>query len=168
MTTKPKIELRSVQVHLGLSDETPAYTARLFVDGAHFANVRNNGHGGCDLVDAPKSKEKDFRGHLEHLEGWIGDTYPETDMSEHSMDPMRESLEGLCHGLVWLHVDKRNLRSTLTRNLMALDDGKIFAWTKKGRDLEVMKGAIRVKRPEATFLDDLSFDEAFEIVTANS
>ena len=165
---KPKVELRGIQVHLGLSDETPAYTARLLVDGVHFADVRNDGHGGCDLVDAPKGEEKDFRDRLEALEAMIAETYPETDMSQYKMDPMKESLEGVCHGLVWLHVDQRNFRSQLSRNLMALDDGKIWAWTKRGHDLDVMRGGIKAKRPDATFLNDLPFDEAFQIVQDNS
>ena len=167
MTYKPKIKLKSVQVHLGLSEETPAYTAKLFVEGAHFADVRNYGHGGCDYVDALKGKEKNFRGRLKYLEGWIRDTYPETDMSEYDLPPMKESLESVCHGLVWLHVDRRNLRSTLSRNLMVLDDGKVYAYTKRG-DLGVMRGALEAKRPDATILNDLPFDEAFEIVATHS
>ena len=108
--------------------------------------MRNDGHGGCDLVDAPKGEEKDFRDRLEALEAMIAETYPETDMSQYKMDPMKESLEGVCHGLVWLHVDQRNFRSQLSRNLMALDDGKIWAWTKRGHDLDVMRGGIKAKR----------------------
>ena len=164
---KPKIELKSIDVHLGLSDETPAYTARLFVDGKHFADVENDGHGGCDLVDAPKGEEEDFRGRLEHLEGWIADTYPETDMSEYDLPPMKESLESVCHGLVWLHVDRRNVRSVLSRNLMALDDGKVYAYTKRG-DLGVIRKTIEAKRPESTILNDLPFLEAFRIIQDSS
>lgn len=41
---QPKIELKGIKVHMGLSEETPAYTAKLYVDGKHFADLSNQGH----------------------------------------------------------------------------------------------------------------------------
>lgn len=71
MTNKPLIELRSIDLHVGLSEETPAYTAKIHVDGEHFADVSNRGHGGCDMQYAPRGKESGFHDRLEKLKARI-------------------------------------------------------------------------------------------------
>ncbi|MBA8904117.1 hypothetical protein [Phyllobacterium sp. P30BS-XVII] len=43
-----KLELKSIQYNAALSDETNAYSAKLYKDGKHVADVANRGHGGCD------------------------------------------------------------------------------------------------------------------------
>jgi len=41
-----KPELRKVKVYRGMSEETTAFTAQLWVDGEHIAYVKNDGRGG--------------------------------------------------------------------------------------------------------------------------
>lgn len=43
-----KLELKSIQYNAALSEETYAYSAKLYADGKHVADVANRGHGGCD------------------------------------------------------------------------------------------------------------------------
>lgn len=43
-----KLELKNIQHNAALSEETNAYSARLYKDGKHVADVANRGHGGCD------------------------------------------------------------------------------------------------------------------------
>lgn len=166
-TMKPKIELKSVQVHLGLSEETPAYTAKLFVDGTHFADVSNDGHGGGDYVYPPKSEGNgaihfnDDR--LADLEKRIGDTYPEHECNGMTF---KESLECVCHGLVWLHVDQKRFRGDLSRKVLMLDGGKMYHWKKNGRTTEAVVMLVQKKHPDATILNALPFQEAWDAVVA--
>jgi hypothetical protein len=46
-----KIELKNVKVYSGLSQETEAFTASLYVDGKRVGETRNAGHGGNNSVD---------------------------------------------------------------------------------------------------------------------
>lgn len=46
-----QISLKSVRISESLSEETTAFTARLYVDGKATADVRNSGHGGCNDYD---------------------------------------------------------------------------------------------------------------------
>ncbi|MFJ7357229.1 hypothetical protein ACIQWS_23945 [Phyllobacterium sp. NPDC097923] len=43
-----KLELQSIQYNAALSEETYAYSAKLYADGKHVADVANRGHGGWD------------------------------------------------------------------------------------------------------------------------
>ena len=45
-----KIELKSIKHAEFASQETNCYSARIYIDGKAFANVSNDGHGGCDDV----------------------------------------------------------------------------------------------------------------------
>lgn len=42
-------ELKKVKHFGAMSRETYCYTAKLYLDGEHVADVENEGHGGCDL-----------------------------------------------------------------------------------------------------------------------
>ena len=44
-------ELRKVKVYKGLSRETEAFTAQLWVDGGYIADVRNDGNGGANFIE---------------------------------------------------------------------------------------------------------------------
>jgi hypothetical protein len=44
------MELRKIKSFKAMSEETEAFTAQLWVDGKHIANVKNNGQGGCNNI----------------------------------------------------------------------------------------------------------------------
>ena len=43
-------ELRKIKSFEAMSEETEAFTAELWVDGKHLADVKNDGHGGCNDI----------------------------------------------------------------------------------------------------------------------
>ena len=43
-------ELRKVKVYRGMSEETEAFTAQLWVDGNYIADLKNDGHGGANRI----------------------------------------------------------------------------------------------------------------------
>ena len=166
---KPTIELRSIDLHVGLSEETPAYTARLFVDGRYFADVSNPGHGGCDMVYPPREKsswgkaalnqnDKGFHARLESLEERIKATYPPHEFDDMTLE---ESLEGLCHARAWESVERRNLRSQLSRKVMIVKDGGVYSIAGKKSSAQIDRVAERY--PDATILNSMKFDDAFAL-----
>ncbi len=165
MTNQPKIVLKSIKVHTGLSQETPAYAAKLFVDGKAFALVRNDGHGGCDYVDPLHRGYRELETRLKELEARIAETFPKHDMSDMgdgSIPSMDESLEMICHSLVWEHVDQRNMKSRLSRTVMTFEGGEVYTW--KGKKDEARMDRIATQKPEAIILNRLPFDEAWELL----
>lgn len=161
MTSKPIIELKGVKVHLGLSEETPAYTAKLYVDGKHFADVNNSGHGGCDRIDAPRGAEKGFNERLTALDALVKETYPTHECSWEKGKFFDESLEVLCHTAVWVHVDQRNMKSRLSRTIMTFEEGKVYSY--KGKKSDERMDALAAKKPEAIILNRLTFSEAWDL-----
>ncbi|MEE8608980.1 MAG: hypothetical protein V3S55_15355 [Nitrospiraceae bacterium] len=161
MTAKPIIELKSIKVHTGLSEETPAYTAKLFVDGKHFADVSNQGHGGCDLVYAPNGIQAGFADRISTLEAQIAATYPKHSCGD-GYPPMDECLEILCHNAAWTFVEQRNMKSRLSRTVMTFEDGKVYTW--KGKKTEERMNAVAAKKPDAIILNRLAFAEAWTLI----
>jgi hypothetical protein len=43
-------ELRKIKSFEAMSEETEAFTAQLWVDGKHLADLKNDGQGGCNSV----------------------------------------------------------------------------------------------------------------------
>lgn len=159
---RPHIELKSIRVHVGLSEETPAYTASLYVDGVHVADVSNQGHGGPDRVYPPKGiaqNDADFLSKMQKLEERIATTYPKEEYEGLSFS---QSLESICHELVGLHTDQRNMKSRLSRSVMILD-GKILRTFKGKRSVKLIE-AVQKKYPEAIVLNNLAFDKAWKII----
>ena len=155
-----KIELKSIKLSVSLSEETPAYTARLYIDGKHFGDVSNHGQGGPDMVYPPKGvRNSDFQPRLTELEARIAKEMPKVDMSKYDMDDMEETLEGVCHRLVWEHDARRKLRSALSRKVLFTKDGKIYETKRSPGAIE----AVRRDHPDTTILNELSLDEALAV-----
>ena len=53
-----KITLKSIKLHEGLSQETPCYTATVFLNGKKIAYTENNGYGGSDNIHFVSSETK--------------------------------------------------------------------------------------------------------------
>ena len=89
-----KIELRSITLSKALSEETPAYTGKVFVDGVHICNVSNHGHGGCDMQYPAKGKTS---ADIDALNATIKATYPKRtyDFGGGSKGEMNASGSGL-------------------------------------------------------------------------
>lgn len=58
-TFPERVSLKGIKIHHGLSEETWAYTASVYVDGKRVGEVSNSGHGGPDnLHVADKAKRE--------------------------------------------------------------------------------------------------------------
>jgi len=58
------LSLKNLKFHEDMSEETPCFSADLYEDGKLIAHVRNDGHGGCNRIDAANGlKHKDI-GHV--------------------------------------------------------------------------------------------------------
>lgn len=154
---RPEIKLFKIDMHVGLSDETPCYTASVFVDGEHFCDVENHGQGGPDMSCAPRGKSLGFQYRLAALNDRIGRTFPSHDFSGMTI---KEDLEMLCHGRAWEFVDKRNMRSKLYRTVMTIEDGAVYSY--KGKKCDQLIAKVVAKKPNAIVLNNLPFDEAWE------
>lgn len=160
MTTKPKIELKSINVHLGLSEETYAYTATVYVDGAKFCTASNQGHGGCDDYGL-NWKE------VAALDERIAATMPveKVDMGNGCTFDHTPTLESICGDLVSRFLALRDLRKAMNkRALYRLTDGQVYelGWKGKHKPNAALFELVRKKYPDAWILNEHHIDDALD------
>ena len=91
---KPIITLKKINVHEGLSHETNAYTADIYVDGVKWATVENSGQGEADRVYPIGNY-----GEVDELESRIEATYPRVGYDLFP-EGIQNSLELICGEIV--------------------------------------------------------------------
>ncbi len=140
-----KIELRKAHYSKALSDETPAYSADIYVDGKRRGNVVNHGQGGEDIIYPPKLGAE--------LEAYAK-TLPDVDTGDG--DPPLPCSAGLL--LVQLledHLVAAELRRKLRKRTMWLaKDGVLYVG-----DCNTA-GVAQLRSVGCKVLNDLPFDEA--------
>lgn len=115
------LELRSVKHMKSLSQETPAYTARLFLDGRPVALVENHGCGGPDNVywtdQAARAPIEDYLKGLPKIEA--------CGMA------LEQDLELWCHMTLEDIETVKRVKRTLAKKVIGVTpDGRELAFTK--------------------------------------
>lgn len=63
-----KVELRKVSINRGLSEETTAFSAEIWIDGVFAGYAKNAGHGGCnDVTILDRKLREKFFAHIKTL-----------------------------------------------------------------------------------------------------
>jgi len=158
---KPKIELKNIKHHAGLSQETHAYTATIYVDGKKWATVENTGQGGCDYVH-PLSGYNDQEA-VSELDKRIKATYPKL-MCKLFPDGLEERLESICCGLVNEYLFTKDWRARLKRRIYAIKDNSIFEWSAKFKPTIEMLAKFKEKQPGYQWLNSMPEKEAFALI----
>lgn len=161
-----KLELKNIKFLASLSEETPAYTATLYVDGKKLCDVSNHGHGGCDEIHPHNAWDA-----YKRVDEWVAANH-EADYYEHNGEKLeiKASLEGWCHTEVFAQGDKKNFASKLSRSVMYVkpNDKNVYgASFPKGKDKAAVLAAYKAKYPTFTFLNGMPADEAFKLYQAN-
>ena len=157
ITEWPEIVLKSINLQQRLSEETPCYSAKLYVDGELFGEVKNHGHGGCD--DFHPAKGKTMNDYVS-LDKWVQNTYP---AERHGNYTLKENLETLCHGIVWDSIEQRKLKRDMKKKTFFIDPkepGNIFSFNYVGQKVI---DHINEKYPGSTILPADDFDKAWKI-----
>jgi hypothetical protein len=147
-----KIELRKISYSKALSQETSAYAAEIWVDGKKRGNVRNQGHGGADMV-YPHDLAREIEEYAK--------TLPPVPASKATFNmELAMSTELVLGELLEKHLAAKDLKSALRRKvLFTRTDGKLYE----------VRGTARPTGPDvAKVLNDLPFEEALSIFTAPS
>lgn len=171
MTTTIRIELKSVKVDLKASHETYHYSAKLYADGRHVADVSNLGRGGADVVD--RLGRGVSREDLDLIAQRISREHPPMNLSEPGEAPSmtEDTLEATCHRLVNAFLVRRELRKDLRRHLLYYEQGlpqegeraelkMLVVNDAKGHTLARLRDYARGRHPGCYILNDQDEDEA--------
>lgn len=165
-----KIELKKLKLYPALSEETQAYSAAIFLDGRHIADVHNDGHGAADNVmpKAPFTYDQ-----LLALEKRIAAEHPPLKSSITGED-LPYTLEMLCGDLIHRAGVERRLARAMKSKIVAIIDGGLSEFSFKG--VKAPSPALRAqltpailrKHPTAKLLNTLPLEEAVDAVLAAS
>jgi hypothetical protein len=161
------IELKNIKVHLGLSEETYAYTAMLYVDGKKAVEISNQGHGGPDC-------QCPVNGHsVTEINDWCKATLPTWSLNDTQAGGVvgatekqfQTDLEMWCHQQVGDHLALRDMKRKMRSKALFVHEGKMWEMGFKGARKYVprMADAVRRKYPDAIILNDLPAAEAAKI-----
>lgn len=153
-----------------LSEETPAYTATVLLDGKPFCNVSNHGHGACDdqHMIAPFT-QADMKKACEFFSAQYGTFEP---------------FDGFCHDHLYAHLDaqlaKKNdvIRQKQQQQLIKFksefSSKLIFLKTPKGRgivsipydstNVARVRLYVKSKFPKAVILNDASEEKLTQLL----
>ena len=161
-----KIEIKNIKHAANLSEETPAYTATVYVDGVAMVDVRNDGCGGCDSQYPRKGFGYDD---LKRVETWITENIPSemVDFGDQELFESKPDLESVCQDAVADKLIAGDLKRALRSKVLFIKkaDGPLFEIRFKGvRKIEDKHiGAVKKKNPEAIILNCLAGTDALEI-----
>lgn len=127
-----KLELKAISYNAGLSEETHAYSANLYLDGKKVAVVSNHGHGGCDNQQwLDKAAEAKITAHFAAM------PKEATGMTLHEEPFMfQPDLESWCANQVTDFLILRDTKRLCSRAVVGIDDGKEYNFKMKPADLE--------------------------------
>lgn len=159
-----RITLRNVKHVASMSEETFCYTATVCFDGKPVCVAKNRGHGGCDDYDIVKRSQDrdDMWQDINEMGAYLNtlDAEP-SDLFE---DGWKPDLEGVCHHLVAVFLDQRQLKNKLRRNWVICDPkeaGRYRQIKKNGQDTEhdIIQHIAKVF-PNEVLINTLDLDEA--------
>ena len=164
---KPVIELKGIKYAAFASEETPCYSATIYVDGVKFATVTNDGHGGCDHVRPISGKGAD----LADLEKRIGATFPKwgAEYSPEDGDTMLATLSIICGELLEKHLFEKEWTRRLKRQVCAIDESnRILTWKTTLKITDATRSAISKRFPNYTFLNWMPTNAALNLIRATA
>jgi hypothetical protein len=162
----PKIELRKITHNAKLSEETNAFTAQIWVDGAYFCDVMNQGHGGPDIHSVPKGGVG-FQERLRALEETVKRDFPKIDVSYLHRKPagtemMDASLETVVGGLLEDYLTIRDMKRRLAKNVVYQVPGKkgLYQMALRGRPADEVIRAVKTHQKVERTLNEMPLEEA--------
>lgn len=164
---KPKIELRKLSHAKSLSEETPAYSAQIWVDGVYFCDVTNHGHGGPD--DYYSRRTAKIYDEVKMLNERIAATFPKfgQEMDRKGFD---RDLEVVCHELIDEIEVRKDLQRLLKRTVAFVDPARKGVQCYRGKVEGVQRAHLITetlrKVPGATILNNMPFDDALAVFRA--
>ena len=156
------LEMKSIKHFASGSEETYCYTAVVYLDGKPFADVSNDGHGGCDRDYSHNKFKGDYRATMKKVDEYFK-SLPNTDPCEYFPEGIEQTFERWCHDQVCTYLYRKDMKKALKKNKVVQKknkEGKMSLWD---YDHRYTSETIKRSFPEAIILNDLPEDEALKI-----
>ena len=132
------IDLRRLKIVKALSEETPCYTAEIWIDGILSFHASNRGHGGADDYRQAGAMTEAA------VNAWLKANRPVRSYHGMIFEPDLESeIARLMDEAEQLGLLRRRLRT----NIVTIEDGEVYTYPLKRRPAAALISAIRSKKP---------------------
>lgn len=139
------IELRKLRIIKALSEETPCYTAEIWIDGALAFHASNRGHGGADDYRQVRAITE------AEVNSWLRVNRPTRSFHGMSFEP---DLENEIARLMDEAEHLGLLRRRRCTNVITIEDGEVYTYPLKGRPAATLIAAIRAKKPDIEIVNE--------------
>jgi len=150
-----RIESRKLKVITALSEETTCYTVEVWIDGAKAFVASNRGHGAADDFHQVGTVTE------RSVDAWLAANRPSTRIGDTVLD---HTLEFEVAALIGRIEEDKRLRRAFMTQLIAIDEGKVYSYALKGRNLSFVAAAARRQRPWRRVVngDEQALEEAID------
>ena len=163
------LEMKSIKHSNFASQETYCYQAVVYLDGKPFADVSNDGHGGCDYVHphdkSPLIKVKGaWSKKFQEIEEYFA-SLPKQDVGKYDwcLEGFDQKFEYWCHEQVENFLHKRDMKKAFKKYKIVRrkcdKEGKVYMFN---HPHDHKSTAITYRWPEAVILNDLPEAEALD------
>ena len=161
-----KLELKNISYYARGSEETPCYNATVYVNGKKTIEVGNDGHGGCDR----QYGIGDFNYKtVDEVNKWCIKTFGQRSFNYNSNDGQETcsydiDLETFCHDELYKWLDKKDLKKSLNKKYLFVEDKKIYAYPRKHKNQDLhFKTFMEEQHPSAKCLNFIPFEDALKL-----
>ena len=170
-----KIELKAVKYSDFASHETHCYNAKIYIDGKAFAEVNNDGRGGCDDVYPLNNHRREdiasWRKRLQVIEAHLAKTDIVTTIKnpDGTFWTYPNNLESECAELMNQYHQKNEVKKILRRVSYLKPDGNLYQLLAKYKPTPATIGSVKAC---GWFTDDCIMisgrtpDDAHKVLTA--
>ena len=163
------LEMKSIKHSNFASQETYCYQAVVYLDGKPFADVSNDGHGGCDYVHphdkSPLTKVKGaWNKKFQEIEEYFA-SLPKNDVGVYDWQPegFDQKFEYWCAEQVENFLHKRDMKKAFKKYKIVRrkcdKEGKVYMFN---HPHDHKSTAITYRWPDAVILNDLPEAEALD------
>lgn len=139
------IELRKLKIIEELSEETPCYTAEIWIDGRLAFHATNRGHGGMDDYHQVGSTTE------AEVNAWLKANRPVRAFHGTELEP---DLESEVARLMDEAENIKVLRRQQRTRIITIEDGKVYTYPLKNRLAASVIAAIKAKKPDVEIVNE--------------
>ena len=156
-----RIELKKLKVVAALSEETTCYTAEVWIDGAKAFLASNRGHGAADDFHRVGTVTE------RSVDAWLAANRPSSRVGDTVLD---HTLEFEVAAMIGRIEENKRVRPSFNKQLIVIDDGKVYGYPLKGRDPGAVAAAARQQRPGLRVVngDEQALQEAIDLMIAQA
>ena len=150
-----KLELKNIKYFASMSEETPCYSADVFINGKKAIHVSNHGHGACDDIYAYPSFGLTQNG-LKEFEQYLAKL----------QDDDFEPIDSWCHDRLYEYLDQKKIKRDMKTKFICINKNtnELFAYEKNtGISDSAFQDHMDKNHPSSTCLNFLPFDQAWKL-----